>query len=334
MRHLRLIAFLTMAAHVLLRADCKDCYWKGFPWCGFAIRCGDDHFMTYGMRWGCLLNADKYCCPAGDGDDIVLCEHKDHKGNCIAHSVTSRSPCVTVDNNDWASSVDTLGKCFRLYEHNRCEGRSVAVYPGSVGHDDLSSVGMNDMVTSVGSCWDHDRYRECPTRSKRAAGNRCEFAMDVLTVGFLAWRARDTIGLTGPVNYYQRSGRNGRTESMEAFIYPRHLYTGTGTNGAAQAYARRMGHGNDDAGHLLASRLGGSGTDLRNIFPQSPNINRGVMAQTEAMVAEVVNSYGSARYNVNLEYADEDATRPVQIVVRIARGDTGEVILINDLVNP
>ncbi|KAF0760353.1 Uncharacterized protein FWK35_00034145, partial [Aphis craccivora] len=87
---------------------------------------------------------------------------------------------------------------------------------------------------------------------------------------------------TTTVGYYQ-IGPNWRTEEMEAEIYRYHLNTGTSTNNATRIFARNMGNSNDHAGHILASRLGGSGTDLRNIFPQTSHMNMrvyGVLQKT------------------------------------------------------
>jgi len=43
--------------------------------------------------------------------------------------------------------------------------------------------------------------------------------------------------------------------------------TGSGTTQTTRDYARGKGHGNDDAGHIIANRLGGSGKDPINIIP-------------------------------------------------------------------
>lgn len=41
---------------------------------------------------------------------------------------------------------------------------------------------------------------------------------------------------------------------------------------------------------ILANRLGGSGKEPVNIFPQSPTINRGVYRMFEAKIAECINA--------------------------------------------
>lgn len=311
-------------------SNSADCYWKGWPWCGLVLfPCSDnnDHHMQYGIKAPCFLVPDKYCCPSGSGADIALCEHTDLNGACISHSI-DKNKCVNVDKNDWASSVNTFGGCFRLYEHADCEGKSIAVKPGSPSHNNLVALGMNDMVTSVSLCFSTDK---CDHRSKRS-NNNCQWANNVFTIGFLPWLNSDRNNLNGPISYYQ-IGPNSRTEVMEAHIYPHHLGTGTGTNQAARDYTSNMGNPSDDAGHILAARLGGSGTDLRNIFPQSRHINRGAWArEVEGLVALVVQSQGSAIFTINLIYEETTDTRPQLIVYRIKSGNY--VWQIGDMVNP
>lgn len=45
------------------------------------------------------------------------------------------------------------------------------------------------------------------------------------------------------------------------------LRTGSGTNDITRDYARSRGFNSDDAGHIRACNLGGSGADPINIFP-------------------------------------------------------------------
>jgi hypothetical protein len=43
--------------------------------------------------------------------------------------------------------------------------------------------------------------------------------------------------------------------------------TGSDTSQVTRDYCRNLGDPNDDAGHIIANRLGGSGRDPINIFP-------------------------------------------------------------------
>lgn len=62
------------------------------------------------------------------------------------------------------------------------------------------------------------------------------------------------------------------------------LDSGCETNEETRLYARTLGDSNDDAGHILAHRLGGSGRQPTNIFPQDPHDNRGPWREFEAAV--------------------------------------------------
>ena len=94
-----------------------------------------------------------------------------------------------------------------------------------------------------------------------------------------------------------------------------------------------MGNNRDDAGHIQGHRLGGSGTDERNIIPQSPTINRGTYRQYEDIVFDVVQRFGGARFIVNLEYASDDVTRPNLFVFRIEKRD-GTFVHMDSVINP
>jgi len=66
-----------------------------------------------------------------------------------------------------------------------------------------------------------------------------------------------------------------RVASAIATIDLSHLDIGSDTTDTTRTYARSLGLLDDDAGHILANRLGGSGRDPVNIFPQNLSINRG-----------------------------------------------------------
>ena len=69
----------------------------------------------------------------------------------------------------------------------------------------------------------------------------------------------------------------------------------------------------DQAGHMLAKRLGGQGT-LDNVIPQNAKINQGNGKEMEAVIAQDVKDYGQVRYTQLNIYDDQPdmpkATRP------------------------
>ncbi|MBY8073256.1 DNA/RNA non-specific endonuclease [Vibrio fluvialis] len=103
---------------------------------------------------------------------------------------------------------------------------------------------------------------------------------------------------------------SGRIIQWDSEVSPEDIGTGTATNQKARDYARSLGAHNDDAGHALGSKLGGTGTNTDNIFPQAPKVNRGPFRVMEKNIAERVNQTGqSAKLTVKANY-DGPSTRP------------------------
>jgi len=78
-----------------------------------------------------------------------------------------------------------------------------------------------------------------------------------------------------PSIYEYEQASKLRVTTATSTIDKSYLDTGSETTDAARTYARSLGLPTDDAGHILANRLGGSGKDPVNIFPQNLSINRG-----------------------------------------------------------
>jgi hypothetical protein len=94
---------------------------------------------------------------------------------------------------------------------------------------------------------------------------------------------------------------------------------GSTTGDAARKFARAMGKSTDDAGHIIGNQLGGTGRRLYNIFPQSPNINRGVWSQEESDIRNLVLTTGQPiEVIVQLYYPTPTATRPNHFTYRAA----------------
>merc|ERR1712127_501741 len=75
--------------------------------------------------------------------------------------------------------------------------------------------------------------------------------------------------------HYSSHGGTPVVTSASCTISKKDLDAGCKTNAATQTYARKLGDPGDDAGHILAHRLGGDGTEPTNIVPQAPSLNRG-----------------------------------------------------------
>lgn len=114
--------------------------------------------------------------------------------------------------------------------------------------------------------------------------------------------------------------------------------TGSGTNPETRLYQKGMagpiekGFESNDAGHIIANQIGGTGTQTYNIFPQSAHFNRGAWkVEVEQLVYDEVLKNGSAKYIVKLIYENATETRPYEIRYKI-EGKTGTVQ--NDMINP
>ena len=70
------------------------------------------------------------------------------------------------------------------------------------------------------------------------------------------------------------------------------LDQGSDTDQTTRDYARALGGhdgvDDDDAGHILAHRLGGNGAAPTNIFPQAPHDNRGAWREFEGDVYDCI----------------------------------------------
>jgi len=108
-------------------------------------------------------------------------------------------------------------------------------------------------------------------------------------------------------------GVGGRVEQIDVDVAPADIGTGSATSQATRNFARAMGLPNDDAGHVIARMLGGSGTNTNNIFPQNLSVNRGTFARWERVIRRDIQAQNQvANLRVQFHYT-AGATRPYQI---------------------
>ena len=114
----------------------------------------------------------------------------------------------------------------------------------------------------------------------------------------------------------------GRPSQWTFDISNSDLGTGTGTNQTTRDYARSLGGKFDDAGHVRASNLGGSGTKTGNIFPQSITVNRGKMRAFEGIIADKISSNPNmtAKATITPSYRG-NSTRPAKIKYEVEFSD-------------
>jgi hypothetical protein len=101
-------------------------------------------------------------------------------------------------------------------------------------------------------------------------------------------------------------------------ITPRSIASGgSTTNTKTRKYARTMGKDTDDAGHIIGNQLGGTGREIYNIFPQSPNINRGAWSKQEKIIRGLVKKTNKQiEVVVQLNYPDSTSTRSNNFIYR------------------
>ncbi|MCQ3028406.1 DUF6531 domain-containing protein [Pseudomonas tremae] len=86
---------------------------------------------------------------------------------------------------------------------------------------------------------------------------------------------------------------------------------GTATNASSRSWARSLGNANDDAGHIIAKLLGGSG-GKDGVFPQLSKVNRGLFRDFERTIANEVKTNGPVDIEIAFKYAN-GGTRPTDI---------------------
>ena len=121
-------------------------------------------------------------------------------------------------------------------------------------------------------------------------------------------------GETATYVYAMHSG-HAVVQSASTTVVKSNLDKGTDTTSCTQDYSRSLdddGTKDCDAGHILANRLGGSGNQPINIFPQDLSINRGSYAQYEGTIYDCVMNQGasSAKLSWTFTYSDSTRTKP------------------------
>ncbi len=122
-----------------------------------------------------------------------------------------------------------------------------------------------------------------------------------------------------------RTGSGGRVEVSRAVIKRSHLDTGSETNDSSRIFVRKLGCFQDQAGHVIASRLGGSGTDTKNLFPQEPALNNGAYKIWEDkiynMVKDVAKNPRGVAVTITMSYGSPGKpNRPKKITYAIRYG--------------
>jgi RHS repeat-associated protein len=101
---------------------------------------------------------------------------------------------------------------------------------------------------------------------------------------------------------------------------------GTSTNSSSRAFARKIGDIKDDAGHIIAKILGGSGRKS-DVFPQLSAVNRGAYRDFEKRIKDYVIQNGAV--NVDIRFiTNVSKTRARQVLYNVL-DDDGNLIFRN-----
>lgn len=121
----------------------------------------------------------------------------------------------------------------------------------------------------------------------------------------------------GTYNYATHNGHAVVT-SASVTITKADLDKGSDTSSCTQDYSRTLdddGVQDCDAGHILAHRLGGIGTQPINIFPQDLSINRGAYAQYENLIYDCIATGGASSASLawTFTYESTSHTKPKSV---------------------
>jgi RHS repeat-associated protein len=120
-----------------------------------------------------------------------------------------------------------------------------------------------------------------------------------------------------------KRGDKEKILSVKGIIYLKDLRTGTPTDAASRARAKRLGKRSDDAGHTRGRLLGGSGAK-EYIFPQNPKINRGPFREFEKKIHDhIKKERRSVTFEQKFIYGN-GGTRPTKIIYKVY--DKGKLI--------
>lgn len=278
---------------------------------------------------------------------VIFYDGRNRSG--IISYVDKDADCIAVNLKHGARSVDTKERCYYLFTRQACLGYAVKVEKGTIGRNDLTSwpgldgsamfsaspcadicpeeyLYTNNVRNSTNGISDYDEYDNVLYGPRRNIPGKCTILDTSFRVGLIAapglrWlqnsflRRRFRAPITG-VQY----GYRDRVEYLRAEIGREHLDTGTQPTDAMRDYVRergRQGGQRDQAGHIIAARLGGTGSERYNIFPQSPNINMGQWRVEEGRIYDVVRDHGTVLVLVNFHYPNDRSTRPDYFTIRV-----------------
>lgn len=139
--------------------------------------------------------------------------------------------------------------------------------------------------------------------------------------------------LKSPIQKVVRDVATKKVECIVAYITIENIDKGTSPNPKTQAFAKKLGYPEDQAGHLIAKILGGTGYRIYNIVPQSRKSNTSSEWRTKverAIRNKVRDENVNATFIVQPQYdSNIHPTRPYKLKYSFTftdgTGDSGSV---------
>lgn len=285
---------------------------------------------------------------------IVFYDGLNHGG--IISYLDKDANCIQANLRHGARSVHTKEHCYFLYTRPNCLGQAIKGAPGTPSHNNLPSLVGGSAIFSASPC-----AEVCPENylykivghndsdlddvlygngRRRDSIGKCSILDSSFTVGLIARAGLRWLRNNGNFRPFRppitdvQYGYRDRPEYVRAEIRRENLGHGTAPSDAMRAYVRERGRPGDQAGHIIAARLGGTGRDSYNIFPQSPNINMGHWNKEEGRIRDEVRDHGRVIMEINFHYPNDRSTRPDYFVVRVHAIERGADPYIMRFENP
>ncbi|CAG7825515.1 unnamed protein product [Allacma fusca] len=224
-------------------------------------------------------------------------------------------------------SVDTFGKCVRLFFDEGCDGYSLAVYPGSKNSNNVFP--KLNIVRSIGFCLPNEFISSSFKDSNKTiigknSSDLMSYVPDLLEI---TSEDKYKISFSLPESNYSLTdylqGPNDRVEMLRALIYPKHLNLSQQAMNSevTDFYNTLEKHEGDVIGYGIPSSLGGPVNEKFNVFPQNP-LSQKEWNQVTSEIHQHFEKHPDPEENVlillNFEYESALQSRPYAINYWIA----------------
>ncbi|CAG7716664.1 unnamed protein product [Allacma fusca] len=287
--------------------------------------------VSYLLRSNGSSTVDKFPLTEEDGDRLIenlvtypkarLYTGENHTGDFEEYNFTAaefEGGCHHL-NLKPLRSVDTFGKCVRLFDGGWCRGWSLAIYPGSGDSLKLPKSKLAK-VESIGPCLRHEFLFDCKKgRIIKNSSDLNTYIPDLNEFSSLR-RVRGTTKVSpenGPVSTNYHLGKHDRLEYLSTWIefYPNNT-NNTDGNGVLTSPDKKPG---DVLGYAIPPHFGGPSDEVYNIYPSSPSARdkwMEILSQVKAFIEKRKRGMvlepqpQTVVVGQKFEYENDDSTRP------------------------